>query len=69
MIGHRGHKKELSVLLMSDDEDEEIDGSSYELPPHRGHEHAILLKQGSNPVRVHPYRYSQSQKDEIRKDH
>lgn len=35
------------------------------LPPNRGHEHAILLKQGSNPVRVRPYRYPQSQKKEI----
>lgn len=35
------------------------------LPPNRGHEHAILLKQGSNPVRVRPYRYPQSQKNEI----
>ncbi|WOH08030.1 hypothetical protein DCAR_0727466 [Daucus carota subsp. sativus] len=35
------------------------------LPPVRNHEHAICLKQGSNPVGVRPYRYPQSQKDEI----
>lgn len=35
------------------------------LPPSRNHEHAILLKTGSNPVGVRPYRYPQSQKDEI----
>lgn len=35
------------------------------LPPQRGHEHTIVLKQGSNPVSVHPYRYPQNQKDEI----
>lgn len=35
------------------------------LPPLRGNEHAILLKKGSNPVGVRPYRYPQCQKDEI----
>ena len=35
------------------------------LPPKRGHEHAIVLKEGSNPVGVRPYRYPQFQKDEI----
>lgn len=35
------------------------------LPPSRGNEHAIRLKEGSNPVGVMPYRYPQSQKDEI----
>lgn len=35
------------------------------LPPRRGHEHAIVLKEGSNPVGVRPYRYPQFQKDGI----
>lgn len=35
------------------------------LPPSRGHEHSITLKDGSDPVSVRPYRYSQAQKDEI----
>ena len=35
------------------------------LPPPRGHEHKIVLKQGSDPVGVRPYRYPQYQKDEI----
>lgn len=35
------------------------------LPPRRGHEHDIVMKEGSNPVGVRPYRYPQVQKDEI----
>lgn len=37
------------------------------LPPSRNHEHAINLKHGTDPVSVRPYRYPQSQKDEIEK--
>lgn len=37
------------------------------LPPKRGKEHAIVLKEGSNPISVRPYRYPQVQKDEIQK--
>lgn len=36
-----------------------------ELPPFRGHEHSIVMKEGSNPVNIRPYRYPQIQKDEI----
>lgn len=35
------------------------------LPPQRNREHAIVLKEGSTPVGVRPYRYPQFQKDEI----
>lgn len=35
------------------------------LPPSRNREHQIILKEGSNPIGVRPYRYPQSQKDEI----
>lgn len=35
------------------------------LPPVRGREHSITLKEGSDPIGVRPYRYPQSQKDEI----
>nr|GEX24785.1 putative mitochondrial protein [Tanacetum cinerariifolium] len=37
------------------------------LPPQRDHEHAIVLKNGTKPINVHPYRYPQLQKDEIEK--
>ena len=36
-----------------------------ELPLIKGHEHAIVLQEGSLPVNVRPYRYPQFQKDEI----
>ena len=35
------------------------------LPPQRDHEHAIVLKGGTEPINVRPYRYPQLQKDEI----
>ncbi|WVZ09782.1 hypothetical protein V8G54_014312 [Vigna mungo] len=35
------------------------------LPPPRSHDHVILLIDGSTPVKVKPYRYLHSQKDEI----
>lgn len=35
------------------------------LPPIRGHEHHIVLKEGSDPISVRPYRYLQIHKDEI----
>ncbi|GKC05635.1 hypothetical protein Tco_0997245 [Tanacetum coccineum] len=37
------------------------------LPPQRDHEHAIVLKSGTEPINVRPYRYPQLQKDEIEK--
>jgi len=35
------------------------------LPPTRSHVHHIPLREGSNPVKVRPYRYPHSQKEEI----
>lgn len=35
------------------------------LPPKRDREHAIVLREGANPVNVRPYRYPHIQKDEI----
>ncbi|MCH84803.1 hypothetical protein A2U01_0005640, partial [Trifolium medium] len=37
------------------------------LPPPRDHNHAIHLKDGTQPVKVKPYRYPHSQKEEIEK--
>ena len=37
------------------------------LPPQRKHNHAIPLKEGSNPIKVKPYRYPYSQKEQIEK--
>lgn len=36
------------------------------LPPPRVHEHAIILKEGGDPVGFRPYRYPQIKKEEIR---
>ena len=38
-----------------------------ELPPSRGHEHQIVLKEGTQPINVRPYRYPFYQKNEIEK--
>ncbi|CAJ2635781.1 unnamed protein product [Trifolium pratense] len=35
------------------------------LPPHRSHNHSIPLIEGHNPVKVKPYRYPHSQKNQI----
>lgn len=35
------------------------------LPPKRSHDHAVVLKEGTDPVNVRPYRYPQVQKQEI----
>lgn len=35
------------------------------LPPQRSQDHSIVLKTGTDPVNVRPYRYPQVQKDEI----
>ena len=40
----------------------EVPGS---LPPHRSHDHKIILKEGTSRINVRPYRYPALQKDII----
>ncbi|GMJ03385.1 hypothetical protein HRI_004007700 [Hibiscus trionum] len=35
------------------------------MPPPRSHDHAIVLKEGSQPVNLRPYRFPHFQKNEI----
>ena len=42
-------------------------GTPSGLPPCRGHEHQILLKEGIAPICQRPYRYPNFQKTEIEK--
>ncbi|KAI5430623.1 hypothetical protein KIW84_035002 [Lathyrus oleraceus] len=45
---------------------QEVFETPTELPPFRGiHDHQIVLKEGSNPVSLRPYRYPPAQKDII----
>ncbi|KAG8374295.1 hypothetical protein BUALT_Bualt11G0116900 [Buddleja alternifolia] len=37
------------------------------LPPHRQQDHKIVLKEGTDPISLRPYRYPVRQKDEIEK--
>ena len=54
----------LSALLK---EFTDIFEESKTLPPHRSHDHKIILKEGTSPVNVRPYRYPALQKDVIEK--
>jgi hypothetical protein len=38
-----------------------------ELPPSISHDHAIILKEGEQPISVKPYRYPFFQKEKIEK--
>lgn len=37
------------------------------LPPHKDHNHRIVLKEGTSPINVRPYRYPASQKDKTKR--
>ncbi|CAH9140159.1 unnamed protein product [Cuscuta epithymum] len=43
----------------------QVFGEPHGLPPSRLHDHQIILKDGTTPVSVKPYRYGHSQKNEI----
>lgn len=45
----------------------EVFSTPVSLPPVRGHEHQIILKEGTPPVSARPYRYPYFQKSEIEK--
>ena len=55
---------ELNEVLM---EFEDVFKEPSELSPHRDHDHQIVLKEGTAPVNVTPYRYPVFQKNEIEK--
>jgi len=61
---HQHHDTTLTTLLENySDLFQEPEG----LPPARGHDHIIPLKEGSQPVNLRPYRYSGQQKDVLEK--
>jgi hypothetical protein len=55
---------ELAILLHTY---REVFNTPSGLPPPRDHSHEIHLKEGTQPVKVKPYRYPHSQKEEIEK--
>lgn len=57
-------KQELAQML---DKYADLFETPKDLPPSRGHDHKITLKEGSSPVNIRPYRYPNVQKDEIEK--
>ena len=54
--------KELGEVL---DKFQQLFQSPTGLPPIRGHDHAIIVREDLEPVNVQPYRYPQFQKDEV----
>jgi len=54
----------LSSLLL---EFADIFEESRSLPPHQSHDHKIVLKEGTSPINVRPYRYPSLQNDVIEK--
>ena len=43
----------------------DIFAESKSLPPHRSHDHKIVLSEGFSPINVGPYRYAALHKDVI----
>ena len=61
---HGAEARELNELLV---QFEDIFEGPSELPPHRSYDHQIILKEGTVPMNVKPYRYPVFQKNEIEK--
>ena len=72
-LNHMGIEDKLDTIEIPEDmgrviqQFQEVFKMPKGLPPVWGREHAIVLKEGINPINVHPYRYPQIQKGEIEK--
>ncbi|KAF3663729.1 hypothetical protein T459_23333 [Capsicum annuum] len=56
--------QELQVILQQYDD---LFEPPTNLPPSRSYDHQIILKDGTSPINIRPYRYPTIQKDEIEK--
>jgi len=67
-LGEEESEREMPTAVQSVVEEyEQVFQWPGELPPKRGKEHAIILKEGTEAVNVRPYRYPHYQKNEIEK--
>jgi len=64
-MSDRKAEKEEPQLTQLLKEYEDIFEEPRSLPPHRSHDHRIILKEGTSPISVRPYRYPVLQKDMI----
>ncbi|KAG8368991.1 hypothetical protein BUALT_Bualt15G0103800 [Buddleja alternifolia] len=62
---NRNNKAQLEALLQDFDD---LFQEPVTLPPKRVQDHRIILKEGTNPISLRPYRYPARKKDEIEKN-